>query len=63
MTKEVVEIRECDQCKETLEIVRYKYELPSGTNASRVVALEMETGERHVCWDLPQDANLLVLND
>ncbi len=51
---EVVELRECAQCKESLEIVRVKDDL---------VAREVASGERHVCWDLPQDANLLVLND
>ncbi len=51
---EVVEIRECDRCKESLKIVRVKDDL---------VARDVASGERHVCWDLAQDANLLVLND
>jgi hypothetical protein len=51
---EVVELRECDQCKESLKIVRVKGDL---------VAREVASGDRHVCWELPQDANLLVLND
>ena len=54
MKPEVVEFRECDQCKESLKIVRVKDEL---------VAREVASGEKHVCWELPQDANLLVLND
>jgi hypothetical protein len=52
--REVVELRECERCKESLEIVRVKENLE---------AREVASGEKHVCWDLPQDANLLVLND
>jgi len=51
---DVVELRECERCKESLEIVRVK---------DHLVARDVASGEKHVCWDLPEDANLLVLND
>lgn len=51
--EEVIAIRECDLCKQTLHVVRMKDE--------RTVATDATSGEQHVCWDLPQDANLLVL--
>ncbi len=51
---EVVELRECERCKESLQIVRVK---------DHLVAREVASGEKHVCWDMPEDANLLVLSD
>lgn len=45
-------IRECPLCKETLRVL----ETPDGP-----VAIEQASEKQHVCWDLPQDANLLVL--
>ncbi len=61
MKPEVLEItlRECPRCKESLQIVHTK----EIDKAERIVALEVQSGERHVCWQLPQDANLLVLDD
>ena len=50
---EVVELRECERCKESLQIVRVKEHLE---------AREVASGEKHVCWDLPEDANLIVMN-
>jgi hypothetical protein len=54
------ERRECDKCKEALVIVRTKkkdgYHEPA-------LAMEVATGNRHVCWDLPEDANLIVMDD
>ena len=47
--------RECDRCHESLEIVQVK----DGV----VIPREVASGKRHVCWDLPEDANLLVLKD
>ncbi len=49
-----IELRECDKCKESLRVVHEE---------ERVVAYEVASGERHVCWNLPEDANLLVLDD
>jgi hypothetical protein len=45
-------IRECPLCKETLRVM----ETPDGP-----VAIEQASDRQHVCWDLPRDANLLVL--
>jgi hypothetical protein len=47
-------LKECDRCKESLRIVK---------DDDRVVAYEIKSGDRHVCWSLPEDANLLVLED
>ena len=42
-------------CRQALRIVQ--------ENDDRQVAYDQGSGERHVCWDLPQDANLVVLDD
>ena len=54
MTENIVAFRECAYCKQALKIVQVNGE-------ERV--LEQATDQRHVCWSLPQDANLLVLDD
>jgi len=60
--EELVEVRECGICKEALHIfhVTDKYSDPDD---KRVVAREVASGERHACFTLPRDANLLVLED
>lgn len=50
----VVQLKECEHCKESLEIVQVK---------DGLVAREVASGEVHVCWDLPKDSTLLVMND
>lgn len=55
MRQEVIASRECDVCREALLIVR--------ENDDRTIALNREDLERHVCFDLPADANLLVMED
>lgn len=57
---EVIEttLRECSRCKQSLQILHTKED-----GGERVVALEVRSGKRHVCWDLPDDVNLLVLDD
>lgn len=46
--------KECPRCKEALTVTRRK---------GRVVASERHSGKQHVCWDLPADANLIVIDD
>lgn len=46
--------QECDRCKQPLRIVRTK---------DREVSYDRDSEYRHVCWNLPEDANLLVLED
>lgn len=55
VTEQVVERRECERCKQALRIVRFPDQ--------RLVAFDAKTKTRHVCWDLPEDANLLVMDD
>ena len=53
------ERRECSYCKESLVILRLKYR----DGASDAIPMEVATGNRHVCWNLPEDANLIVMDD
>lgn len=53
------ERRECALCKEALIILRRKV----GDGHEPAIAMEVATGNRHVCWDLPEDANLIVMED
>jgi hypothetical protein len=53
------ERRECDKCKDALMIVRKKVDDGHGP----AIAMEIATGNRHVCWNLPEDANLIVIDD
>ena len=57
-----IELRECDKCKESLRIVHENVHL-GHDEVVRAVAYEIASGKRHVCWNLPEDANLLVLDD
>jgi hypothetical protein len=59
ITPKEYERRECDLCKEALVIVRVK----KGDGHEPAMAMEVATGNRHVCWNLPEDANLIVMAD
>lgn len=48
------EDQECPRCKEALTVTRRK---------GVVTASERKSGKQHVCWDLPADANLIVIDD
>lgn len=50
----ILSFMECSQCKQALKVV---------DKDGQELILEMATGQRHVCWSLPQDANLIVLDD
>lgn len=54
------ERRECDKCKEALVIVRTK---KKDGFYEPALAMEVASGNRHVCWDLAEDANLVVMDD
>lgn len=54
-TPKILESRECDVCREALFLVDY--------GDDRVVATDRKDGQRHVCFDLPADANLLIMED
>lgn len=53
-SEDILALRECAQCKQALKVVE---------KDGQQLILEMATDQRHVCWNLPQDANLLVLDD
>ena len=53
------ERRACDKCKEALVIVRTK----KREGYEPAIAMEVASGNRHVCWDLAADANLIVMDD
>lgn len=46
---------ECERCHEALLLIR--------PEDGRMKAVELMSGEEHVCWPLPETANLLVLDD
>lgn len=50
--REFASSRECPYCKEMLNI----YHTKDGP-----VAIEQASKKEHVCWDLPRDANLIVI--
>ncbi len=54
----VVRTTECEVCKEPLNIVRVK----AWRTGERTIAVECESGKQHVCFTIPQDANLIVLD-
>lgn len=49
--------RECGKCKTPLVII----EAVDRQGAAVEIAVDEDSRERHVCWDLPEDANLLVV--
>lgn len=64
--EKILRTSECEVCKETLNIVQVKAWRGStdpDREAPRVIAVEVESGKQHVCFSLPSDANLLVLED
>ena len=58
--EQLLDTTECAICKEALQIVRVKA-WKGGDD--KVLAREVESGKQHVCFTIPQDANLLVLED
>ena len=50
--------RACDLCGEALSVYQTKYGQVTVERASEVVGEKLR---EHACWDLPQDANLIVL--
>lgn len=52
--EKIVAYKECEKCKQALVVVQ--------VNDQKLLR-EQATDQRHVCWTLPQDANLLVLED
>lgn len=55
---EVKAFEECSRCRTPLRIVQV-----SDERGAREIAYERDSARQHVCWDLPEDANLLVLDD
>lgn len=51
----IIQETECGRCKQALRLVT----MADG----REYAWDLKTNETHVCWDLPEDANLLVMDD
>lgn len=53
---DIVHVKECEVCREELLIV-------TEGDGERVIATDRKDGKRHVCFDLPQDAVLIVMED
>ncbi len=51
----ITEARECDHCREAIFILASPDE--------RIVAVDQRNGMQHICFDIPADANLLVMRD
>ena len=47
-------ITECQKCKQTIRVL--------AVDGAEVV-FDMKSGDEHVCWDVPEVAELLVLDD
>lgn len=50
-----VSFMECPYCKESLRVAILAN--------NEQIATERATGKEHLCWDLPEGADLLVLED
>ena len=55
---EVKAFGDCSRCKTPLRIVQVQDE-----KGMREISYDLDSSRTHVCWDLPEDANLLVLED
>lgn len=51
----IVRVKECDLCKGAIRIVY--------GDDGREMSYEADTGEIHDCFDLPDDAQVLILSD
>ena len=60
MKTEILESRECEVCREALFIVRETSDIG---HINRIIAMDQKDKTKHVCFDLPRDANLLVMED
>ena len=58
-SRQIEATKECEVCKEELLVWR---EVRRGKE-DRLIACDRKDGKQHVCFDLPQDANLLILED
>ena len=54
MSDVLVEVRECEVCKAALRIVN---------SDERQVSYEVASGEEHECFDVPENAELLIMDD
>ena len=55
-TDVVVSIRECETCKAAIRIVGSEQD-------ERQTAFDVASGEEHECFDVPENAELLVMDD
>lgn len=55
-SKVLVQVKECDLCHQLIRVV-------SDPVKGRAVAFDEPSGEDHECWDLPSDAQVLVIED
>lgn len=56
MTDVLVSVRECEVCKAAIRIV-------GSGEEDRTVAFDVASGEEHECFDIPPDAELLIMQD
>lgn len=59
MSESTIAFRECNKCKQPLRIVQ----VTNANGLAREVAYNRDSTHPHVCWNLAEDANLLVLDD
>ena len=55
-SKVLVQVKECDLCHQAIRVV-------SDPVKGRAVAFDEPSGEDHACFDIPKDAQVLVLED
>lgn len=58
LERTIDKIHSCAVCKEDLVVFH-----EVSNTVDRLIACDRKDGKRHVCFDLPQDANLIVLED
>lgn len=50
----IVQVKECDVCRAAIRIV---------SDEDRETAFDVATGDEHECFDIPEEAELLVMDD
>ncbi len=50
----IVQVKECDVCRMAIRII---------SDEGRETAFDVASGDVHDCFDVPEDADLLVMDD
>lgn len=54
MSQVLVEVKECEKCRTPIR---------THFMGDRETSYDIASGDEHECWDIPDDAEVLLLND